>query len=125
MNQLCLTLSLVLFASSAVVYAKNPPLPVIPTNIFSITQFGAVGDGTTMNTVAIQKTVDAAAKAGGGVVFVPEGHFLTGPFTLASRINLHLDKNAAILISDDRSKHPVANDRYQDCISVSDAQDIA
>jgi polygalacturonase len=55
---------------------------------------------------------------------VPEGRFLTGPFLLASRINLHLASNAVILISDDMAKYPVVRKRYQDCISVADAQDI-
>ena len=77
-----------------------------------------------MNTIAIQKTIDTASKDGGGVVLIPEGRFLTGPFTLASRINLHLVKGAMILISDDMAKYPVVKSRYQDCISVADAQDI-
>jgi polygalacturonase len=77
-----------------------------------------------MNTAAIQKTINVASKAGGGIVLVPEGRFLTGPFLLASRINLHLASNAVILISDDIAKYPVAKARYQDCISVADAQDI-
>jgi len=106
------------------VRAQNPALPVIPTNAFHVTEYGAVGDGQTLNTTAIQKTIDAASKAGGGIVVVPEGRFLSGPFMLASRINLHLDKGATILISDDMTKHPVVKARYQDCISVGNAQDI-
>jgi polygalacturonase len=106
------------------VSAQNLPLPMIPTNVFRVTQYGAAGNGQTMNTVAIQKTIDAASKAGGGIVLVPEGRFLTGPFTLASRINLHLAKGAVILISDDITNYPIAGTRYQDCISVADAQDI-
>ncbi len=89
-----------------------------------MTDYGAVGDGQTMNTIAIQKTIDAASKAGGGIVLIPEGKFLTGPFTLASRINLHLTSGAMILISDDMTNYPIAKARYQDCISATDAQDI-
>lgn len=105
-------------------HAQNPPLPVIPTNTFLVTKFGAVGDGKTMNTAAIQKTVDAASAAGGGIVLVPEGNFLTGPFTLASQINLQLAKGATILITDDIKNYPSADERYQDCISVVGAHDI-
>jgi polygalacturonase len=112
------------FTITGNVLAENPPLPMIPTNTFPVTQYGAVGDGETMNTVAIQKTIDAASKAEGGIVLIPEGKFLTAPFTLASRINLHLAKGAIILISDDRVKYPVIKARYQDCISVADAEDI-
>jgi len=118
---LALTAWCLVAATSA---AQSPPLPVISTNMFRVTEYGAVADGKTMNTVAIQKTIDAASKAGGGIVLVPEGRFLTGPFTLASRINLHLASNAVILISDAMTNHPIANERYQDCISVADAQDI-
>ena len=46
--------------------AQNPPLPVIPTNTFNVVEHGAVGDGTTINTAAIQKTIDAASAAGAG-----------------------------------------------------------
>jgi len=104
--------------------AENPPLPVIPTNTFNVMKLGAVGDGKTINTAAIQKTIDAASAAGGGVVLVPEGNFLTGPFTLASQINLQLAKGATILITDDMKNYPAADDRYQDCISVVGAHDI-
>ncbi len=106
------------------VSGQNLPLPMIPTNTFRVTDYGAVGDGQTINTAAIQKTVDAAFKAGGGIVLVPEGRFLTGPFTLASRINLHLAKGAIILISDDMTNYPTDGARYQDCISVAGAQDV-
>ncbi len=106
------------------VSAQSPAPPAIPTNTFRVTQYGAVGDGKTMNTAAIQKTIDVASKAGGGIVLVPEGRFLTGPFSLASRINLYLASNAVILISDDIANYTVTNARYQDCISVTDAQDI-
>ena len=112
----------VAFASGAL--AQNPHLPVIPTNTFDVTHYGAVGDGKTMNTTAIQKTIDAATAAGGGIVLFTDGKFLTGPFMLASRINLQLAGGATILIRDDLTNYPVANERYQDCISASDAQDI-
>jgi polygalacturonase len=119
-----LVLTAFYFAFAGRVSAQSPALPVIPTNTFPVTQYGAVGDGQTMNTIAIQKTIDAASKAGGGIVLITEGSFLTGPFTLAGRIDLHLVKGAMILISDDMAKYPVVNERYRDCISASDAQDI-
>jgi polygalacturonase len=113
------------FALAGTVTAENPPLPVIPTNTFNVTKYGGVGDGKTLNTAAIQKTIDTASAAGGGIVLIPEGKFLTGPFTLASSINLHLDNGATLSISDDMKNHPIANNRYQDCITVSDAHDVA
>ena len=104
--------------------AQGIPLPVIPKATFSITNYGAVGDARTMNTTAIQKTIDAASAAGGGMVLVPAGKFLTKPFTLASSINLHLAKDAVILISDDITSYPVTLARYQDSITASGAHDI-
>jgi len=89
---------LVLFSLGLVssVRAANPAMPVIPPTIFNITDFGAVGDGVTDNTTNIQNTINAANAAGGGVVEIPAGVFMSGPFTLLSSINLHLDTNAIL-----------------------------
>jgi polygalacturonase len=58
------------------------------------------------------------------MVLVPAGKFLTKPFTLTSSINLHLAKDAFILISDELTNYPFANKRYQDSISASGAHDL-
>ncbi len=84
--------SLVANAQSAV----NPALPVIPDGSFNIANYGAIGDGVTTNTTAIQAAINAATNAGGGTVEVPAGIFLSGPIQLASRINLHLDGGAVL-----------------------------
>ena len=97
---------------------------MIPEATFNVTNYGAVGDGKTMNTAAIQKTIAAASAAGGGMVLIPAGKFLTGPFTLASSINLHLAKDASILISDDLTNYPSAKGRYQDSITANGAHDL-
>jgi polygalacturonase len=112
-------------AFAAQLSAQTPALPSIPTNGFDVTRYGAVGDGRTLNTEALRKTIDAAAAAGGGKVLVPQGRFLTGPFKLASRIDLHLAKGAVLLISDDLKNYPQTKDRYQDSITADEAQDIA
>lgn len=62
----------------------------------SIVEFGAVADGTTLNTQAIQKAIDAVATAGGGTVVVPEGTFMSGSLFFKPGVNLHLDKNGVI-----------------------------
>jgi len=91
---------------------------------FNIRDYGAVGDGKALDTVAIQKAVDAASAAGGGTVLVPAGRFLTDPFTLASSIDLHLASNAVILIDNDLTRYPTAGKRYQDSITVTGAHDV-
>jgi polygalacturonase len=104
--------------------AQDIPLPVIPSAAFAVTDFGAVGDGKTTDTIAIQKTIDAAAKSGGGTVSVPAGKFLTGSFTLASGINLQLAKDAVILISNDLTNYPVIEGSYADAITATGAHDL-
>jgi len=73
--------------------------PAIPCAVFKITDYGAQGNGTTKNTAAIARTIAAAVAAGGGVVDVPAGNWLTGPIQLASRIELHLEAGAKLLFS--------------------------
>lgn len=67
----------------------------------NIMDFGAVPDGVTLNTAAIQKAIDAAAAAGGGQVRIPAGVFLTGTLRLRDRIDLHLEPGAVLLASPD------------------------
>lgn len=67
--------------------------------IRDITEFGAVGDGKTKATAAIQKTIDTVADAGGGTVRVPAGTFLSGSLKLRSHINLHLETGARLVSS--------------------------
>jgi polygalacturonase len=105
-------------------HAQTPALPDIPTNRFNVVQFGAVGDGRTLNTAAIQQAI-AAAGANGGTVLFPAGNYVTGPLTLTNRLNLHLAKGAVLLISDDLKTYPLTAKRYQDCIYASDAHDLA
>lgn len=66
----------------------------------NIVDFGAVGDGVTDNTKAIQKAIDA-----GGVVYIPEGTFVTGTIYLRSNGGLELAPGAVLLGSPDKSKY--------------------
>jgi polygalacturonase len=85
------------------------PLPVFAEKIFTVIDFGAVGDGKTLNTEAFAKAIDACSKAGGGKVLVPAGNFITGPIELKSNIDLHLEKNAMIQFTTDRTQFPIIN----------------
>jgi polygalacturonase len=80
--------------------AGTPPLPIIPAGSFNITSYGAVGDGVTDNTRAIQATINAANMAGGGTVEIPangtSSTYWCGPLTLASSINLQIDSGATL-----------------------------
>jgi polygalacturonase len=96
-------LSLLLFLfiqGSGLILAQTdyvaPTLPAIPDKSFIVTGFGAVGDSLTDNTLAIQKAIDAAVKAGGGRVIIPSGVYLCGPLQFASNIDLHIDAGAVL-----------------------------
>lgn len=64
---------------------------------YNILDFGAVGDGTTLNTAHIQAAVEAAHAAGGGRVVIPAGTFLSGSIVLRSEVELHLMEGAVLL----------------------------
>lgn len=68
----------------------------------SITEFGAVGDGKTLNTVAFQNAIFYAksfADKGGAKLYVPSGRWLTGGFNLTSHLTLFLERGATIIAS--------------------------
>ena len=81
---------------------------------FDITKFGAIGDGTTMNTKAFADAIAACNQSGGGRVIVPAGRFLTAPVHLKSDVNLHVTKEATILFSTNTAEYlPVVFTRYE------------
>ncbi|CAN0825018.1 Probable polygalacturonase [Linum grandiflorum] len=76
----------------------------------SITEFGAVGDGTTSNTKAFKDAVDHLGQysdGGGSQLYVPAGKWLTGSFNLISHFTLFLHKDAVLLASQDTKEWPV------------------
>jgi len=72
----------------------------------SITALGAVGDGTTVNTRAIQAAIDQLHASGGGTVVVPLGVFVSGALDFKPGVNLHLDKDAVLRASTDMANFP-------------------
>ena len=71
---------------------------------YNIRDFGAVGDGVTLNTKAIQQAIDEAGEKGGTVV-VPTGKFLTGTIHLRSSVHLHIDEGGTLLGSAKRKDY--------------------
>lgn len=66
----------------------------------SILEFGAVGDGKTLNTIAFRNAIfylKSFADKGGAQLYVPPGRWLTGSFNLTSHLTLFLEKGAVIL----------------------------
>jgi polygalacturonase len=78
---------------------------------------GAVGDGKTLNTTAIQNAIDGCAQAGGGAVVFPPGVYLTGSIEIRSGVRLHLAAGAVIRGStslEDYPRHTAAFRSYTD-----------
>jgi polygalacturonase len=88
--------------------------PTFPDRNFDITQYGAVGDGTTDCSDAIRQAMTSCNTAGGGRVVIPAGKFLTGPIHLKSNVNLHLAAGSTILFSRDYEKYlPLVFTRWE------------
>src|SRR5579885_210458 len=88
------------FASRAAAQpAANDKL--LGARVYNIRDFGAKGDGTTLDTAAVQAAIDACARDGGGTVLVPAGKFVLGTTELKSHVTLHLAAAAVLLGSGD------------------------
>ena len=69
--------------------------------VYNVTDYGAKGDALSMNTMAIQKTIDAAEQAGGGIVVFHPGIYLTGSLFVGNNVNLHISKGVTLIGSQD------------------------
>ena len=78
-----------------------------------IEEFGGVADGTTLNTEAFAKAIDAVSGRGGGVLNVPAGIWLTGPITLKSGVNLHLERGAIVVFSSDLDLYDIMDTNFE------------
>lgn len=106
-----------LFAVSSAM-AQQSALPVIQqvkikTDTTSIVNFGAKGDGVTLNTQSINKTIASVSQKGGGVVLIPSGLWLTGPIELKSNVNLHLKRDAILQFTDDFDQYKLVEGNWE------------
>ncbi len=93
-----------LLASAVGVFAITTP----------ITDYGAVNDGKTLNTAAIQAAINACAAGGGGVVVVPPGAWLTGSVQLKSHVTLELENGAVLRGSPRLDDYPPNGFKHQE-----------
>ena len=83
--------------------ADVPPTTSSKPNIFDVRQFGAKGDGKTLDTKAIQKALDECGKAGGGAVKFSPGIYLSQPITIRTKTTVLLEAGATLLASTNQS----------------------
>jgi polygalacturonase len=110
-------------ATSASVRAVNPAMPTIPTNAFLVTDYGAVGDGVKDSTTNLQNAINAAKSAGGGIVEIPAGTFMSGPITLFSRMNLRVDDGGTLRMLS-LGTYPGGHTNATTFISADRAEDV-
>lgn len=97
----------------AATIARTVRPPRFPARSFAIPDFGARGDGATLNTDAIARAIAACVAAGGGRVLVPAGDFLTGAVHLQSNVELHLAEGATLRFSTDPAHYPMVFTRWE------------
>ncbi|WP_428741762.1 glycoside hydrolase family 28 protein [Tenacibaculum sp.] len=81
--------------------------------IYNIKDYGAIGDGTTLCTKAIQAAIDSCNANGGGKVIVPPGNYLSGSLFLKSNIYFEVFSGATILFNDDIENCPIVDGRWE------------
>lgn len=80
---------------------------------YNVRDYGAVGDGQTKDTAAFQKALDACAVNGGGVVVVPDGHYLIGSVVMGAKTTLRLADDSVITGSGDLADYPMIDIRWE------------
>lgn len=80
---------------------------------YVITDCGVKNDSTLLQTEQIQAVIDRAAAAGGGVVVVPRGTFLTGSLFFKPKTHLHLEEGGVIKGSDNISHFAIVDTRIE------------
>ena len=96
--------------------------PTFTAKEYKITDFGAVADGKTMNTVAINRAIETCSREGGGKVIVSGGEFLTGAVHLKTNVNLVVDEGATLKFSRNPKDYlPLVQTRWEgnDCFNYS------
>lgn len=103
--------------------------PVFPDYSVSITEFGAVGDGQTLNSQAIADAIQTVSEKGGGRVIIPRGIWLTGPIVLKSNIDIHAEAGALVIFSKNKDLYPLVETSFEGlntvrCMSPINGRDL-
>jgi polygalacturonase len=88
--------------------------PATRTNsVINVLDYGAKPDGKTSSTAAFRAAIQACAKQGGGTVFVPAGHYVSGALELVSNLTFYVDSGAVIRFATNREEYPLVQSRFE------------
>jgi polygalacturonase len=79
----------------------------------NVLDYGAKPDESHSSTAAFRAAIQACAKAGGGTVFVPAGHYVSGAIELVSNLTFYLDSGAVIRFAANRDEYPPSDSRFE------------
>lgn len=88
-------------------------LPTFKADTLNIMDFGAVPNSGKLATKAINTTIEKCSQSGGGVVFIPEGLWTTGPIYMKSNVNLHTANGAFIQFTSDLDQYQLIESYFE------------
>ena len=86
-----------LFATPGLAFQAGRPGPVAGMAVYNVRDYGAKGDGATLDTAAVQAAIDACTRDHGGIVLIPAGDFVVGTVELKSNVTLQLAASGRLL----------------------------
>ncbi len=108
MNRFCLFAFVVVLGLAPFLFTTT-----IEAKDLNVRTFGAIGDGTNLDTAAFQKAFDACASAGGGTVLVPPGRYLIGSVVMGARTTLRIESKASLIGSANIEDYPITRVRFE------------
>lgn len=97
--------------------SKNLEPFKVKNKVYKVEGYGAVGDSMTINTIAIQNSINDCSEKGGGIVLFSKGQYVTGTIELKSGVMLEVTKNAKILGSTSIADYPEKIEAFKSVMS--------
>jgi polygalacturonase len=93
--------------------------------VYNVMDFGAKNNGRDITTSQIQNAIDKCFRDGGGMVYVPQGKYLTGTINLRSNVEFHLEKGAVITASTDLKQYQKHNEHPAGVFYTEDSENVS
>jgi polygalacturonase len=121
-----ITLASTLFSATLAIVSGCTSASPASTKVFDVRQFGAIGDGKSLDTAAIQRTLDECGNDGGGIVCFPAGKYLSKAIFLHSRTTLQLDAGAVLQATGERAdfENPEKTNSFIAFVNGSNLHDV-